>query len=130
MLINVLVYFAVKYTFKPVDRILEALTQMEQGQFSSRLPDFKPVELHAIGQKFNAMADTLQSSTQNNHRLTQQIIRLQEDERKSLARDIHDEIGQYLTAIHVDASAILNGRKLSVAKESAQAISLLSLIHI
>ena len=44
VLINVLVYFAVKYTFKPVDRILEALTQMEQGQFSSRLPDFKPVE--------------------------------------------------------------------------------------
>jgi two-component system sensor histidine kinase UhpB len=123
VLINVLVYFAVKYTFKPVDRILDALTQMEQGQFTSRLPDFKPVELHAIGQKFNAMADTLQSSTQNNHRLTQQIIRLQEDERKSLSRDIHDEIGQYLTAIHVDASAILNGRKLSVAKESAQAIS-------
>jgi two-component system sensor histidine kinase UhpB len=123
VLINVLVYFAVKYTFKPVDRILDALTQMEQGQFTSRLPDFKPVELHAIGQKFNAMADTLQSSTQNNHRLTQQIIRLQEDERKSLARDIHDEIGQYLTAIHVDASAILNGRKLSAAKESAQAIS-------
>lgn len=123
VLINVLVYFSVKYTFKPVDRILDALTQMEQGRFSSRLPDFKPVELNAIGQKFNAMADTLQSSTQNNHRLTQQIIRLQEDERKNLARDIHDEIGQYLTAIHVDASVILNSRKLSVAKESAQAIS-------
>ncbi|MDP3942399.1 MAG: histidine kinase [Methylotenera sp.] len=123
VLINVLVYFAVKHTFKPVDRILDALTQMEQGRFSSRLPDFKQVELDAIGKKFNSMADTLQSSTQNNHRLTQQIIRLQEDERKSLARDIHDEIGQYLTAIHVDASAILNGRKLSVAKESAHAIS-------
>ncbi len=121
--INLLVYFAVKYTFKPVDRILEALTEMEQGRFSSRLPDFKPIELNAIGQKFNAMADTLQSSTQNNHRLTQQIIRLQEDERKNLARDIHDEIGQYLTAINVDASVILNGRKLSVAKESAKAIS-------
>ncbi|MDP2229494.1 histidine kinase [Methylotenera sp.] len=123
VLINVLVYFAVKHTFKPVNRILDALTQMEQGRFSSRLPDFKQVELDAIGKKFNSMADTLQSSTQNNHRLTQQIIRLQEDERKSLARDIHDEIGQYLTAIHVDASAILNGKKLSVAKESAQAIS-------
>lgn len=123
VLINLLVYFAVKYTFKPVDRILKALTEMEQGRFSSRLPDFKPIELNAIGQKFNAMADTLQSSTQNNHRLTQQIIRLQEDERKNLARDIHDEIGQYLTAINVDASVILNGRKLSVAKESAKAIS-------
>ena len=124
--INVLVYFAVKYTFKPVDRILDALTQIERGQLNNRLPNFNQVELHAIGQKFNAMAEALQNSTQNNHRLTQQIIRLQEDERKNLARDIHDEIGQYLTAIHVDASAILNGKKLSVVKQSAQAISLVT----
>jgi two-component system sensor histidine kinase UhpB len=123
IVINVLVYWAVKYTFKPVDRIIDVLTQMQQGHFNSRLPDFKQIELNEIGQKFNSMAETLQRSAQNNHRLTQQIIRLQEDERKNLARDIHDEIGQYLTAIHVDASAILNGRKLSAAKESAQAIS-------
>ena len=123
VLMNVMAYIAVRYTFKPVKQILEALTQIEQGQFNSRLPNFKQVELQGIGQKFNAMADTLQSSTQNNHRLTQQIIRLQEDERKSLAQDIHDEIGQYLTAIHVDASAILGAKKMATAKESAGAIS-------
>lgn len=123
VVINVLVYFLVKYTFKPVNRIKNGLTQIELGHLNSRLPDFKQIELHEIGQKFNVMAETLQKSTQNNHNLTQQIIRLQEDERKSLARDIHDEIGQYLTAINVDASAIVNGRKLSSAKESAQAIS-------
>ena len=123
VIINILVYWAVQYTFKPVDRIIDALTKMQQGNFNSRLPKFSQTELHEMGQKFNAMADTLQESTQNNRRLTQQIIRLQEDERQSLARDIHDEIGQYLTAIHVDASAILKGRKLSSAKESALAIS-------
>ena len=123
VIINILVYWAVQYTFKPVDRIIDALTKMQQGNFNSRLPKFSQTELHEMGQKFNAMADTLLESTQNNRRLTQQIIRLQEDERQSLARDIHDEIGQYLTAIHVDASAILNGRKLSSAKESALAIS-------
>ncbi len=123
VLMNVLAYIAVRYTFKPVKQILEALTQVEQGQFNSRLPNFKQIELQGIGQKFNAMADTLQLSTQNNHRLTQQIIRLQEDERKNLAQDIHDEIGQYLTAIHVDASAILGAKKMATAKESAGAIS-------
>lgn len=123
VLVNFIVYSAVRYTFKPVKHILEALTQMEKGRFNDRLPVFKQVELQAIGHKFNVMANTLQQSTLNNHRLTQQIIRLQEDERKSLARDIHDEIGQYLTAIHVDASAILSGTKLSQAKESAKAIS-------
>ncbi len=123
VLMNLLAYWAVRYTFKPVHQIISALTAIEQGLFGSRLPDFKQVELQEIGMKFNAMADTLQQSTENNHRLTQQIISLQEDERKSLARDIHDEIGQYLTAIHVDASAILSAKKIASAKQSAIAIS-------
>lgn len=123
VLMNLFAYMAVKYTFRPVKQIIKALKQLEEGEFESRLPAFKQVELKDIGLKFNAMADTLQESTQNNHRLTQQIISLQEDERKRLAQDIHDEIGQYLTAIHVDASAILGARKLTSARESAQAIS-------
>jgi two-component system sensor histidine kinase UhpB len=123
ILMNLLVYWAVKYTFKPVSKILTGLTHIEEGEYAARLPEFKQIELQAIGAKFNAMADTLQQSIRNNHRLAQQLIRLQEDERKSLARDIHDEIGQYLTAIHVDASAILKAKNVKTAKESAQAIS-------
>lgn len=122
VLMNLFAYFAVKYTFSPVKQIISALTNIEKGNFDSRLPEFKQVELKDIGAKFNLMAYNLQQSTENNHRLTQQIINLQEDERKRLAQDIHDEIGQYLTAIHVDASAIAAARKLSSAKESANAI--------
>lgn len=122
VLMNLFAYMAVKYTFRPVKQIISALTHVEAGNFESRLPDFKQVELKDIGSKFNLMADTLQQSTENNHRLTQQIINLQEDERKRLAQDIHDEIGQYLTAIHVDASAISSAKKLESAKESAKAI--------
>jgi two-component system, NarL family, sensor histidine kinase UhpB len=123
LMINIFVYIAVRYTFKPVANILAGLEQIEHGQYTSRLPVFKQLELNDIGEKFNVMADTLQKSAQVNHRLTQQIINLQEDERKSLARDIHDEIGQYLTAIHVDASAIMNAKKMRTAKESAKEIS-------
>jgi two-component system sensor histidine kinase UhpB len=73
------------------------------------------------------MADTLQKSATNNHRLTHQIWRVQEVERKTLARDIHDEIGQYLTAIHLDASVVVSASKLSLAKESGLAIRELSM---
>lgn len=126
VLMNMFAYMAVKYTFKPVKQIISALTHIERGDFESRLPDFKQVELREIGAKFNLMAHNLQQSTENNHRLTQQIINLQEDERKRLAQDIHDEIGQYLTAIHVDASAISAAKKLADAKESAKAIGVVT----
>jgi two-component system sensor histidine kinase UhpB len=56
--------------------------------------------------------------------LSQQLIHLQEEERKSLARDLHDELGQYLTAIRSDAAALLEMSKTSfpAAREGAQAI--------
>lgn len=41
-----------------------------------------------------------------NQRLAQQYVDMQEDERKALARDLHDELGQYLNAMKLDAVAI------------------------
>lgn len=117
------VYLAVRSTFKPVKQIIHGLNQIERGEYQSRLPGFEQVELREISDKFNLMASALEQSIRNNHRLTQQIINLQEEERKKLARDLHDEIGQYLTAVHIDASAMVAAKKLTVARESAQAIA-------
>jgi glucose-6-phosphate-specific signal transduction histidine kinase len=41
-----------------------------------------------------------------NQRLAQQYVDVQEHERKALARDLHDELGQYLNAIKLDAVSI------------------------
>lgn len=37
-------------------------------------------------------------------RLSQQLVRAQEDERRSLSRELHDEVGQQLTALRVEIS--------------------------
>jgi two-component system, NarL family, sensor histidine kinase UhpB len=41
-----------------------------------------------------------------NQRLAQQYLDVQEQERKALARDLHDELGQYLNVIKLDAVSI------------------------
>jgi len=120
---NVLIYLAVNQALKPIDRIIDALSEIELGKFSLRLPQFSLPELTNISNKFNVMADTLQKSVEMNRRLHQQIINVQEHERKSLARELHDEIGQHLTAINVDAAAIKTAPNLEVAQESGSAIS-------
>ena len=43
-----------------------------------------------------------------NRRLSQQYLLVQEEERRSLARELHDELGQCLNAIKLDATAIRN----------------------
>jgi two-component system sensor histidine kinase UhpB len=121
--VNGLVYWAVNRALRPLNNILGALTQLEHGHLDARLPFFSLPELSSVSEKFNAMAQTLENSTLNNRRLTQQIIRLQEDERKNIAHDLHDEIGQHLTAINIDASVILKADSLVVAQASAMAIS-------
>lgn len=57
-----------------------------------------------------------------NQQLARHAMKVQEDERKSLAREIHDDMGQYLTAIRMDALAMQNVDPLK-ASELGQRIS-------
>ena len=109
--VNIMVYWAVSKALRPIDRILDAINELERGNLNARLPAFKLPELRRIGDKFNNMAYTLQHSIQRNQSLTQKLMQLQEEERRSLSQDLHDEIGQSLTAIYAEASVIANGSK-------------------
>lgn len=45
---------------------------------------------------------SLAAALGENRRLAQQYLQIQESERRTLARDLHDELGQYLNVIKVD----------------------------
>jgi two-component system, NarL family, sensor histidine kinase UhpB len=67
-----------------------------------------------------ALADALAE----NRRLSQRVLLAQEDERRNLARELHDELGQCLNAIKLDATAIRNDPRALPREvlESAQSI--------
>lgn len=59
-----------------------------------------------------------------NRKLTQNLYSIQENERCHLARELHDELGQWLTAINAEAQTILSVHdEESTVRASAQAIS-------
>lgn len=122
--VNIMVFWAVSKALKPVDQILEAINQLEQGNLDARMPPFRLPELTQISVKFNHMAATLQKSISRNQKLSQKLLQLQEEERKKLSQDLHDEIGQSLTAIHAEALTIVNAStKETPTHESALAIA-------
>ncbi len=121
VLVNAVVWWAASRAMRPVGRILQALGELRRGNLATRLPRFGVPELSRISVGFNHMAETLEYSVTENQRLTRELLKTQEMERTSLARDLHDEIGQCVSAIHADAAAIRNRGGESV-RESAEAI--------
>jgi two-component system, NarL family, sensor histidine kinase UhpB len=59
-----------------------------------------------------------------NRELAQENVRIQETERKHLARELHDELGQYLNAIKLDAVSISDndGRDPALSIHAAESI--------
>ncbi|HZP92909.1 MAG TPA: histidine kinase [Burkholderiales bacterium] len=65
----------------------------------------------------------LAEALRENRMLSQRYLQAQEEERRQIARELHDELGQSLNAIKVDAVAIRdNSRDLPEIHRSAQAI--------
>lgn len=114
VLLNVLVYALLRHSLRPIGHILKSINKIEKGDLNTRLPAFKLPEFDRIGHSLNRMAESLSAERQleENRQLTQLIQSHIEDERRSLARELHDELGQYVTAIKTFAVAIVNKTKV------------------
>jgi two-component system, NarL family, sensor histidine kinase UhpB len=110
VLLNAVVYWMLGRWLKALHPILAAINQMEHGDLTARLPSFHLPEFDRIGHSLNRMAESLAAERQleENRQLTALIQNHIEDERRSLARELHDELGQYVTAIKTFAVTIAN----------------------
>ncbi len=98
------VYFMVRRGLRPVGQIQSALSRLQAGALETRLPHFRVKDLDDICDSFNHCAEALQSAAAQRRALNLRLIAVEEEERRRLARELHDELGQSLTAIKVDAA--------------------------
>lgn len=94
-----LVYVALARALRPTRIIRDGLDRLTQGDLAARMPAFDLAELSAVGQVFNTLAARLQAALEESRGLTRRLIAVQDEERRFLARELHDEFGQSLAAI-------------------------------
>lgn len=90
-------------TLKPIDQIVHGLKRIETGDYQQKLPVFAVREYASIARAINHMTRQLNIAQQENRALTKHSLDIQEGERQRLAQELHDELGQSLTAIKVMA---------------------------
>jgi signal transduction histidine kinase len=105
-LLCALIYAALARALRPTRSIRLGLERIAANDLSTRLPPFDLAELSAIRDVFNHLAERLGTTLAERNELTRRLIALQDDERRHLARELHDEFGQSLAAIRALAASI------------------------
>jgi two-component system sensor histidine kinase UhpB len=122
--LTLLSFFAVNLVFNKtlnsITTIVNALNVIESGQYQQKLPPFAIKEYDDIANAINQLADKLNKAKRENRALAQHTLEIQEDERQRLAQELHDELGQSLTAIKV--MAVTAARPKADTKQSTDAI--------
>lgn len=105
--------------FAPLQPLLAAIGRIEHGDTAPvlALPPMPVHELERVAQALRHLGGALQATEAERRALGQRVITLQEDERARLARELHDEFGQHLTALRVDA--VWLARRLQADPEAA-----------
>ncbi len=105
-LMTIGLYFILGLILDPLAKLASGMRELEDGHYGFRLQPPRVRELAAIAGNFNTLAAALDKANAENSRLYRQLIAVQEDERREISRDLHDEFGPCLFGIMAGTAAI------------------------
>jgi len=99
-----------------------------QARFESAAPGEIPVSLHAVGDAGSALVAVLDGREEARARHMQRefvhrLLRAQDAERRHIARELHDEAGQTLTAIELGLGKLAQATELDEVRAQARTLT-------
>jgi signal transduction histidine kinase len=97
---------------RPIHHLVESANRIREGEFSTRAEVYSNDEIGRLAVAFNQMVEALKRYRQEVEAkekarvsLIERIVQVQEDERKSISRELHDHLGQSLLALLLEVQA-------------------------
>jgi two-component system sensor histidine kinase UhpB len=136
--VNLIAFWAIGRALRPFPVITAGLDRIQSGDLGYRLPALRGYEPAAIAAAFNRMAQSVEDKVAAERKAREAEARLEErremahlveqrleEERRLIAHELHDELGQSVTAIRSLALAIANqaGNEHPQMSEAARLIA-------
>lgn len=112
-------YFILGLVLEPLARLGGGMRELEVGHYAIRLDIPRVRELEPIAAAFNELAAALGDANAENSRLYRQLIAVQEEERREISRDLHDEFGPCLFGIMAGTTALAHHAKTLPTAQAA-----------
>jgi signal transduction histidine kinase len=99
-------YLTTTMALRPLEQLGAGLARMQQGDYDRAIPLLGPPEIRKSCEEANQLARKLKRLAQDNRSMLRKIVSLEDDERRELANELHDELGPLLFAIRANAVAL------------------------
>jgi two-component system sensor histidine kinase UhpB len=101
-------YLTVDAALKPLRDLGSGLTRLRDGHYAGRISCSGPPEIRESGEAANELAATLTQLDRENRSLLRKMVSIQDEERRDIARELHDELGPLLFAIRANVIAMVD----------------------
>ncbi len=111
-----------RFSLNPLDRLQTAFNDVQSGKKNTRISsaNYSDKRFSRLIGSFNQMVTRIEGDSQRLHLQSGKILMAQEEERKRVARELHDEAAQSLTSILVRLRLLERSQDVEEAHREVQ----------
>ena len=91
---------------KPLGVASATLARLEAGDYAARAEGGGPPEIRSLNAKIDSLAQALGGLKRANSELAERVFDAQDEERRVIAHELHDEFGPHLFALRASAAVL------------------------